>query len=214
MNRLPHLTTSWTAYLTWQQHEPLTSLHSTTPHKTTVHNIPLQEPQNLHCLQIFHFVTNNISWQASWTLITDMEKNWSRLNSSNAPHPSVQNILRPRLLWKDINFEIYRTVILSVVCIGVKLGLSYWVQNMVMLNVAMGKVFGPKWEEVTDWRESGTVKFVLVQCYWGDELSGCVAHVKEGTNSYRILMGKPVGRRPLGILWCRWQSSIKWVVRK
>jgi hypothetical protein len=71
---------------------------------------------------------------------------------------------------------------------------------MVMLNVAMGKVFGPKWEEVTDWRESGTVKFVLVQCYWGDELSGCVAHVKEGTNSYRILMGKPVGSRPLGIL--------------
>jgi hypothetical protein len=41
-----------------------------------------------------------------------------------------------------------------------------------------------------------------------------VAHVKEGTNSYRILMGKPVGSRPLGILWCRWQSSIKWVVRK
>jgi len=38
--------------------------------------------------------------------------------------------------------------------------------------MALGKVFGPKWEVVTDWRESGTVKFVFVQCYWGDELSG------------------------------------------
>jgi len=41
-----------------------------------------------------------------------------------------------------------------------------------------------------------------------------VAQVKEENNSYRILMGKPVGRRPLGIPKCRWQGSIKWVVRK
>jgi hypothetical protein len=33
-------------------------------------------------------------------------------------------------------------------------------------------------------------------------------------NSFRILMGKPVLRRALGIPKCRWQGSIRWVVRK
>jgi hypothetical protein len=86
---------------------------------------------------------------------------------------------------------------------------------IIFKNMALGKMFGPKLEEVTDWRESSTVKAVLVKCYWGDELSGvCVAHVKEEKNSYRILMGKPVGRRPLGIPKCRWQGSeeIEWFV--
>jgi hypothetical protein len=43
---------------------------------------------------------------------------------------------------------------------------------VVFKNMALGKLFVPKWEIVTDWRESGTVKFVFVHCYWGDELSG------------------------------------------
>jgi len=80
-------------------------------------------------------------------------------------------------------------------------------------NMVLGKVFGTKWEEVTYWRESGTVKFVLVQCYWGDELSAVCGTREGGKNSYIILMGKTFGRRPLGIPRCRWQSSIKWVVR-
>jgi hypothetical protein len=82
---------------------------------------------------------------------------------------------------------------------------------VILKNMVLGKLFGSKWEVVTDWRESGTVKFVFVWCYWGDELSGvgCVAHVGEEENSYRILMGKPVGRRPLGIPQCRWQVSSK-----
>ena len=50
---------------------------------------------------------------------------------------------------------------------------------MIFKNMALGKMFGLKWEEVTDWRESGTVKFVLVKCYWDDELSG-VCGTSEG----------------------------------
>jgi hypothetical protein len=41
-----------------------------------------------------------------------------------------------------------------------------------------------------------------------------VAHVKEEKNSYIILMGKPVGRRPLGIPKSRWEGSkeVEWFV--
>jgi hypothetical protein len=51
---------------------------------------------------------------------------------------------------------------------------------VIFKNVALGQMFGPKWEEVPDWRESGTVKFVLVQCYWGDELSGVCGSCEGG----------------------------------
>jgi hypothetical protein len=54
---------------------------------------------------------------------------------------------------------------------------------IIFKNVALGKMFGPKWEEVTDRRESATVKFVLVKCYWGDELS-CVRGACEGGKKF------------------------------
>ena len=51
--------------------------------------------------------------------------------------------------------------------------------------MAVRKIFGYKQEEVTEWRESATVKFVLVHCYWGDELSGvCGTREGEKKNSY------------------------------
>jgi hypothetical protein len=28
-------------------------------------------------------------------------------------------------------------------------------------------------------------------------------------NAYRILVGKPEGKRPLGRPWCRWERNIK-----
>ena len=46
----------------------------------------------------------------------------SRLRSGNACIHSVQNILSSRLLCKNLNFKIYKTIILPVVCMGVKLG--------------------------------------------------------------------------------------------
>ena len=46
----------------------------------------------------------------------------SRMKSGNAYH-SVQNLLSSSLIFKNINIKIYRTVILPVVFMGVKLGL-------------------------------------------------------------------------------------------
>ena len=49
----------------------------------------------------------------------------TRLMSGNACYHSVQNLLFSSVLSKNLKIKIYRTIILSVVCMGVKLGLSH-----------------------------------------------------------------------------------------
>jgi hypothetical protein len=39
--------------------------------------------------------------------------------------------------------------------------------------------------------------------------AGHVALMGEGTGVYRVLVGKPAGKRPLGRLRCRWEDNIK-----
>jgi hypothetical protein len=49
----------------------------------------------------------------------------NRLKSGNASYHSVQNLLSSSLLSKYIKIKIYVTIILTVFCMGVKLGLSH-----------------------------------------------------------------------------------------
>jgi hypothetical protein len=44
--------------------------------------------------------------------------------------------------------------------------------------------------------------------------SGHVAQMGEKRNAYRILVGKPEGKRPLGRSRCRWVNNIKLDLRK
>jgi len=46
----------------------------------------------------------------------------SRLKLGNACYYSVQNLLSSRLLSKNLKIKIYRTIILPLSCMGVKLG--------------------------------------------------------------------------------------------
>jgi hypothetical protein len=39
--------------------------------------------------------------------------------------------------------------------------------------------------------------------------AGLVARMGEKSNAYRILVGKPEGKRPLGRPRCRWEDNIK-----
>ena len=39
--------------------------------------------------------------------------------------------------------------------------------------------------------------------------AGHVARMDESTNAYRVLVGKPEGKRPLGRPRCRWEDNIK-----
>jgi len=60
------------------------------------------------------------------TTLTDQnsiaEEIKSRLSSGNACYHSVQNLLSSKLLSKNLKIKIYRTKILPVVFMGVKLG--------------------------------------------------------------------------------------------
>jgi hypothetical protein len=62
------------------------------------------------------------------TTLTDQncirEEIKSRLNSGNACYHSVKCILSSRLLSRNVKVKIYKTIILPVVFMGVKLGLS------------------------------------------------------------------------------------------
>ena len=49
----------------------------------------------------------------------------SRLKLGNACYHSMQNLLSSGLLSKNIKIKIYRTIILSFFCMGLKLGCSH-----------------------------------------------------------------------------------------
>ena len=62
----------------------------------------------------------------------------SRLQSGNACYHSVQNLLFSRLLSRNLKIKIYRTIILPVVCMGVKLGRWHWGRNAGWRCLRMG----------------------------------------------------------------------------
>jgi hypothetical protein len=87
-------------------------------------------------------------------------------------------------------------------------------------NRVLRRIFGPKREEVTgEWRIlhneelndlylSPSVIWVIKsrRMRWG---GGHVSCMGEGRGAYRILVGRPEGRRPLGRPRCRWEDNIK-----
>jgi len=76
----------------------------------------------------------------------------SRLRSGNACYHSVQNLLSSRLLSKNLKNKIYRTIILPVVLYGCEtwsLTLREERKLRVFENTVLGRIFGPRRDEVT-----------------------------------------------------------------
>ena len=44
--------------------------------------------------------------------------------------------------------------------------------------------------------------------------AGHIAHMEQSRNAYRVLVGKPEGKRPLGRQRCRWEDNIKMYLRE
>jgi hypothetical protein len=88
----------------------------------------------------------------------------------------------------------------------------------------LSRIFGPKRDDVTgDWRKlhneelhnlhsSPSISRVIIlrRMRW----LGHVARVGEKRNAYRILVGKPEGKRPLGRRRRRWMDNIKMDLRE
>ena len=83
----------------------------------------------------------------------------------------------------------------------------------------MRRIFGPKRDEVTEeWRKLHNKELndpysspKIVRAIKSRRMSwvGYVVRVGERRGVYRLLVGKPKGKRPLGRPRCRWKDNIK-----
>jgi len=84
-------------------------------------------------------------------------------------------------------------------------------------NRVLRRVFGPKWDEVTEeWRKLhneddlySLPNIVRVVKSRRMRWAGHVAGIGEGRGVYRFLVGKPEGKRPLGRPRRKWEDNIK-----
>jgi hypothetical protein len=121
-----------------------------------------------------------------------------------------------------VKIKIYKTIILPVVLCGCEtwsLTLREEHRPRVFENTVLRKIFGPKRDEVTGgWRKLNNeelhglyslpsiVRVIKVRrMRW----AGHVARMGEVRAAYKILVGKPEGRRPLGRPRRRWEDNIK-----
>ena len=91
-------------------------------------------------------------------------------------------------------------------------------------NMGLGRIFGPKMEQVIDgWR--GLHNEELNDLYSSPNIirviksrrmrwAGHVVRMVERRGVCRILVGKPEGKRQLGRPRCRWEDNIKMDLRK
>jgi len=146
----------------------------------------------------------------------------SRLKSGNACYHSVQNLLSSSLLSKNLKIKIYRTVILPVVLYGCENGsltLREERRLRVFENRALRRIFEPRRDEVTgEWRKLHNEELrrsVLFTQYCSGEkiekyeMGGACSVYGERRGVYRVLVGKPEGKRPLGRPRSRWEDNIK-----
>jgi len=139
----------------------------------------------------------------------------------------VQNFLSYSLLSKNLKMKIYRTIILPVVVYGCEtwsLILREERRLRVFENGVLRRIFGPKRDEITgEWRKlrneelnylySSPNIFQVIKkrrMSWEEH----VARMRERRGVYRVLAGKPEGKRPLGRPRLIWRILVRWIFRK
>ena len=129
-----------------------------------------------------------------------------------------------------MNGNAYKTIILPVVLYGCEtwsLALREEHRLRAFENKVVRKTFGAKRDEITgEWRKLHNAE--LRALYSSPNIirnlksrrlrwAGHVARMEQFRNAYRVLVGKPEGKRPLGKPIRRWEDNIKmdlgrWVV--
>jgi hypothetical protein len=136
--------------------------------------------------------------------------------------PFGPEILSSRLLSKNVKVRIYKTIILPAVLYGCEtwpLTVREEHKLRVFENRVLRRIFEPKRDGVTGgWRKLNNEE--LHNLYSSPSIIriiksrrmrwvGHVAGMGEKRNVYRLLVGKPEGRRPLGRPRRRWMNNIK-----
>jgi len=123
-------------------------------------------------------------------------------------------------IWLKI--KIYRSIILPVVLYGCEtwsLTLREGRKLRVFENMVLRRIFGPSSDEVTgEWRRLHNEELNDLYCSpnivrviksrrmrW----TGRVARMGEERGAYRVLVGKPEGKRPMGRPRRRWVDNIR-----
>ena len=134
----------------------------------------------------------------------------------------MQNLLSSRLLSKNLKIKIYRTIILPVVLYGCEtwsLILREERKLRVFENMVLRRIFGPRRDKVRgEWRRLHNEELNDLYCSpnivrviksrrmrW----TGHVARMVGQRGVYRVLVGKPEGKRPLGRPRRRWVDNIR-----
>jgi hypothetical protein len=126
------------------------------------------------------------------------------------------------LLSGNVKVKIHKTIILPVVLYGCEtwsLTLREEHRLRVFENRVLRGMFGPKGDEVTgEWRKLHNEE--VHNLYSSSDIirqikssrmrwEGHVARMGEGRNVYRVLVGKPEGKRPLERPRRRWEDEIR-----
>jgi hypothetical protein len=135
--------------------------------------------------------------------------------------------LSSRLLSRNVKVKIYKTIILTFVLYGCEtwsLTLREEHRLRVFENRVLRRIFGPNRDEVTgEWRKLHIEDLHILysspniirqiksrRLRW----TGHVARMEEERNVYKVLMGKPEGKRPLGRPGRRWEYGIRMDLRE
>jgi hypothetical protein len=151
----------------------------------------------------------------------------SMLNSGNACYISAQSLLSSRLLSRNVKVKIYKTIILPVVLYGCEtwsLTLREGHRLRVFEIRVLWRISGPQRDEVTgECRKLHNEELHIL--YSSPDIirqiksrrmrwAGHVASMEEERKLYRVLMGKPEGKTPLGRPRRRWEDGIRMDLRE
>ena len=131
-------------------------------------------------------------------------------------------VLSSRLLSKNLKIKIYRNIIWPVVLYGCEtwlLTLREEGKLRMFANMVFRRIFGPRRDEVMEeWKRLHNEELNdlysspnIVQVIKSRRMrwAGHVARMGEERGVYRVLVGKPGGRRPLGRPRHRWVDNIR-----
>jgi hypothetical protein len=158
------------------------------------------------------------------TKLTDQNHMHEEINSGLN---SVHSLLPSHLLSTNLKVKIYKTIILPVVLYGCEtwsLTLREEHRLRVFENRVLRGIFGPKMDEVMrEWMKlhngelhnlyssQDIIRQIKSRRMWW---VGHVARMGEGRNVYRVLVGKPEGKRPTERPRRRWEDGIKMDLRE
>jgi hypothetical protein len=147
----------------------------------------------------------------------------SRLNSGNACYHSAQS-LSSLLLSRNVKVKIYKTTVVLYGCETWSVTLREEHRLRVFEDRVLRRIFRPKRDEVTgEWRKLYNEELHIF--YSSPDIirhiksrrmmwTGHVARMGEGRNVYRVLVGRPEGKRPLGRPRRRWEDGIRMDLRE